>query len=63
MSLRSVVQTNADSENHAEIVVITHVVKYKAVLDAVAQLKQLPVVDEVLGLIRVHCEDGGQGND
>ena len=63
VSLRSVVQTNADSENHAEIVVITHVVKYKAVLDAVAQLKQLPVVDEVLGLIRVHCEDGGQGND
>ena len=63
VSLKSVVQTNGDSKGHAEIVVITHGVKYKAVLDAVEQLKGLPVVDEVLGMIRVHNEDGRQGDD
>lgn len=56
VSLKSVVQT-AHSEDHAEIVVITHAVKYKAIVDAVEQLKKLPVVDDVLGMIRVHSED------
>ena len=63
VSLKSVVQTNGAKEQHAEIVVITHVGEYKRVLDAVDQLKQLPVVDEVLGMIRVHCEDGGESNE
>ena len=57
VSLKSVVQTNGANEDHAEIVVITHVVKYKAILDAVGQLEKLPVVDDVLGMIRVHSED------
>ena len=63
VSLKSVVQTKGENEGHAEIVVITHSVKYKSVLDAVEQLKKLPVVDEVLGLIRVHNEDGGNDDD
>ena len=63
VSLKSVVQTNADQDEHAEIVVITHGVKHKAVLNAVERLKKLPAVDDVLGLIRVHNEDEGKGND
>ena len=63
VSLKSVVQTNADRDEHAEIVVITHGVKHKAVLNAVERLKKLPAVDDVLGLIRVHNEDEGKGND
>ena len=62
VSLKSVVQT-AHNENHAEIVVITHAVKYKAILNAVEQLKKLPVVDDVLGMIRVHSDDEGRKND
>ena len=54
VSLRSVVQTN-DSEDHAEIVVITHQVKYKNILNAEEKLKALPVVDEVRSIIRVEC--------
>ena len=52
-----------NNENHAEIVVITHAVKYKAILNAVEQLKKLPVVDDVLGMIRVHSDDEGRKND
>ena len=54
VSLRSVVQTN-DSEDHADIVVITHQVKYKSILNAEEKLKALPVVDEVRSIIRVEC--------
>ncbi len=63
VSLKSVVQTNGASDNHAEIVVITHSVKYQSVLDAVDQLKKLPAVDDVLGLIRVHSDDEGSKHD
>ena len=62
VSLKSVVQTNGKQEDHAEIVVITHCIEFKCVLDAIDQLKKLPVVDEVLGMIRVHCEDGDDDN-
>lgn len=60
VSLKSVVQTNGPNEEHAEIVVITHVVKHKRVIEAVETLKKLPVVDEVRGMIRVLCENEGQ---
>ena len=55
VSLRSVVQTNGSEENHAEIVVITHKVKYKNILAAEEKLKALPTVDEVRSIIRVEC--------
>ncbi len=55
VSLRSVVQTNGSEENHAEIVVITHKVKYKNILAAEEKLKALPTVDEIRSIIRVEC--------
>ena len=56
VSLRSVVQTNGSEKDHAEIVVITHQVKYKNILNAEEKLKALPVVDEVRSMIRVECD-------
>ena len=56
VSLRSVVQTNGSEADHAEIVVITHNVKYKNILNAEEKLKALPVVDEVRSMIRVECD-------
>ncbi len=53
VSLKSVVQTNGSVEDHAEIVVITHQVKYKNILEAEDKLKALPVVDEIRSIIRV----------
>ena len=53
VSLRSVVQTNSNVEEHAEIVVITHKVKHKNILLAEEKLKTLSVVDEICSLIRV----------
>ena len=53
VSLRSVVQTNSNVEDHAEIVVITHKVKHKNILNAEDKIKALPVVDEVRSIIRV----------
>ena len=55
VSLRSVVQTNGSEKDHAEIVVITHQVKYKNILSAAEKLKALPVVDEIRNIIRVEC--------
>ena len=55
VSLRSVVQTNGSEKDHAEIVVITHQVKYKNILNAEEKLKALPVVDEIRSMIRVEC--------
>ena len=55
VSLKSVVQTSGSSDNHTEIVVITHEVKYKYILEAVAALKELPVVDEIRSMIRVEA--------
>ena len=56
VSLRSVVQTNGSEKDHAEIVVITHQVKYKNILNAEEKLKSLPVVDEIRSIIRVECD-------
>ena len=56
VSLRSVVQTNSAEKDHAEIVVITHNVKYKNILNAEEKLKALPVVDEIRSKIRVECD-------
>ncbi|MBR4384254.1 MAG: homoserine dehydrogenase, partial [Selenomonadaceae bacterium] len=53
VSLKSVVQTTAELENHVEIVVITHAVKHKNILEAEAALKCLSVVDEIFNVIRV----------
>lgn len=53
VSLDSVMQTNANSENHAEIVVVTHAVKHKNILKAQEELKKLDVVDEIRSVIRV----------
>ena len=53
VSLKSVVQTKTDVEEHVEIVVITHAVKHKNILEAEAALKCLSVVDEIFNVIRV----------
>lgn len=56
VSLKSVVQTDAEEKNHAEIVVITHKVKYKNILDAQESLKTLKAVDEIKNIIRVESD-------
>ena len=53
VSLKSVVQTKSDTDDHVEIVVITHAVKHKNILEAEAALKCLSVVDEIFNVIRV----------
>lgn len=53
VSLKSVVQTKAELADHVEIVVITHAVKHKNILEAQAALKALSVVDEIFNVIRV----------
>lgn len=53
VSLKSVVQTEANLDNHVEIVVITHAVKHKNILEAQAALKALSVVDDIFNVIRV----------
>ena len=53
VSLKSVVQTKAKLENHVEIVVITHMVKHRNILEAQAALQALSVVDKIYNVIRV----------
>jgi len=53
VSLKSVVQTRTELEDHVEIVVITHKVKHKNILAAQTALKVLSVVDEIFNVIRV----------
>ncbi|MBR4152367.1 MAG: homoserine dehydrogenase [Selenomonadaceae bacterium] len=53
VSLKSVVQTRTELEAHVEIVVITHAVKHKNIVEAQAALKALSVVDEIFNVIRV----------
>ena len=53
VSLKSVVQTKANLDDHVEIVVITHAVKHKNILEAEAALKCLSVVDDIFNVIRV----------
>ena len=53
VSLKSVMQSECAPENHAEIIVVTHEVKHKNILQAQDALKNLEVVDEILSIIRV----------
>ena len=53
VSLKSVVQTTTTLEDHVELVVITHNVKHKNILEAQAALQALSVVDKIFNVIRV----------
>ena len=53
VSLKSVVQTKTHLEDHVELVVITHAVKHKNILEAQAALQGLSVVDKIFNVIRV----------
>ena len=58
VSLQSVIQTQRDQQNRAEIVAITHRVSHANILAALGVLKALPVVNEVRNLIRVENDRG-----
>ena len=58
VSLQSVIQTQRDGNEHAEIVSITHCVSHANILAALGVLKALPVVSEVRNLIRVENDRG-----
>ncbi len=53
VSLKSVVQTKTKLEDHVELVVITHAVKHKNILEAQAALDILSVVDKIINVLRV----------
>ena len=53
VSVKSVMQAEVESKDHAEIIVVTHQVKHKNILQAQENLKKLSVVDEILSVIRV----------
>ena len=53
VSLKSVMQSECAPTDHAEIIVVTHAVKHKNILQAQNTLKNLSVVDEILNIIRV----------
>ena len=56
VSLKSVIQTQRNIADHAEIVAITHVVRHASIQKALQALKELPVVDEIFNVIRVEKE-------
>lgn len=53
VSLKSVMQTRTQLKDHVEIVVITHKVKHKNIIEAQAALSALSVVDKIFNVIRV----------
>lgn len=53
VSLKSVMQSECAPENHAEIIVVTHEVKHKNILQAQDALQNLEVVNEIRSIIRV----------
>lgn len=53
VSLKSVMQSDCAPTDHAEIIVVTHAVKHKNILQAQANLKNLDVVNDILSIIRV----------
>ena len=53
VSLKSVMQTNENIDDSAEIVVITHEVKHKNILQAEEELKKLSCVNKIFSVIRV----------
>ena len=58
VSLKSVIQTQRNGNEQAEIVAITHCVSHANILAALGVLKALPVVSEVRNLIRVENDRG-----
>ncbi|MCI7540449.1 MAG: homoserine dehydrogenase [Veillonellaceae bacterium] len=58
VSLQSVIQTQRNGNEQAEIVAITHCVSHANILAALGVLKALPVVSEVRNLIRVENDRG-----
>ena len=56
VSLKSVIQTQRNIVDHAEIVAITHIVRHASIQKALQALKELPVVDEIFNVIRVEKE-------
>lgn len=53
VSLKSVMQSECAPTDHAEIIVVTHKVKHKNILQAEDALKNLDVVNEIRSIIRV----------
>ena len=53
VSVKSVMQAEVETKDRAEIVVVTHQVKHKNILQAEENLNNLPVVDKILSVIRV----------
>ena len=53
VSLKSVMQTNAEVGDGAELVIITHEVKHKNILTAEEALQKLPCVNKIFSVIRV----------
>jgi len=53
VSVKSVMQAEVETKDHAEIVVVTHQVKHENILQAQDALKSLSVVDEIVSVIRV----------
>ena len=53
VSLKSVVQTKAELQDHVELVVITHAVKHKNILEAQSAVSALEVVDKIINVLRV----------
>lgn len=58
VSLKSVIQTQRNIIEHAEIVAITHMVRHEQMEKALDVLNGLPVVDEIRSVIRVEKERG-----
>ena len=58
VSLKSVIQTQRNIIEHAEIVAITHMVRHEQMEQALDVLNGLPVVDEIRSVIRVEKERG-----
>ena len=56
VSLKSVIQTQRNIVDHAEIVAITHAVRHASIQAALQELKGMPVVDEIRNVIRVEKE-------
>lgn len=58
VSLKSVIQTQRNVIDHAEIVAITHMVRHEQIEQALDVLNGLSVVDEIRSVIRVEKERG-----
>ena len=58
VSLKSVIQTRQNVKDHAEIVAVTHPVEHARIQQAVRELQELPVVDEMRNLLRVENDRG-----